>query len=271
MQATLARSLCAAAAQPAAAQRPAARVQACLHSTAALQQRRAAAGLQGAQQRRATAAAARRPRLAVAASINYGAEWSTPQDAYLTVVSGLHEWGTQALSSRLGGAGLPILPRRPPDSVVPILLAQLLSPPHPPTPPPPLPCHLCQGLSHCYAKNEDGKLADQYMIEPITANSLECMATGEWRAAPLHPCLCAVHSSACSAWWNAQQAATQAAAAASALPFLLAGGKTSFVHVFSLRLGEALARDKSAFPEEFAQVGASGWGQHVGGTNQGGQ
>lgn len=212
MQATLARSLCAAAAQPAAAQRPAARVQACLHSTAALQQRRAAAGLQGAQQRRATAAAARRPRLAVAASINYGAEWSTPQDAYLTV-----------------------------------------------------------GLSHCYAKNEDGKLADQYMIEPITANSLECMATGEWRAAPLHPCLCAVHSSACSAWWNAQQAATQAAAAASALPFLLAGGKTSFVHVFSLRLGEALARDKSAFPEEFAQVGASGWGQHVGGTNQGGQ
>ena len=37
-----------------------------------------------------------------------------------------------------------------------------------------------------------------------------------------------------------------------ALP--LAGAKTSFVHVFSLRLGEALARDKSAFPEEFAQV-----------------
>lgn len=33
-----------------------------------------------------------------------------------------------------------------------------------------------------------------------------------------------------------------------------AGGKTSFVHVFSLRLGEALARDKSVFPEELAQV-----------------
>lgn len=33
------------------------------------------------------------------------------------------------------------------------------------------------------------------------------------------------------------------------------GAKTSFMHVFSLRLGEALARDKSAFPEEFAQVG----------------
>lgn len=88
MQATLARSLCAAAAQPVAAQKPAAQARACLHSTASLRQQRAAAGLQGVQQRRA-AAAARRPRLAVAASINYGAEWSTPQDAYLTVVSTL--------------------------------------------------------------------------------------------------------------------------------------------------------------------------------------
>lgn len=148
MQATLSRSPCAAAAQPGAAQRPAAQAQACLHGTAALRQRSAAAGLQGVQQRRGVATA-RRPRLAVAASITYGSEWSTPQDAYLTV-----------------------------------------------------------GLSHCYAKNDDGKLVDQYMIEPITANSLECMANG---------------------------------------------GKTSFVHVFSLRLGEALARDKSVFPEEFAQ------------------
>lgn len=36
-----------------------------------------------------------------------------------------------------------------------------------------------QGLSHCYVKNQDGKLQDQYVIEPITANSLECMAVGQ--------------------------------------------------------------------------------------------
>jgi hypothetical protein len=35
-----------------------------------------------------------------------------------------------------------------------------------------------QGLCHCYVKDE-GKLADKFIIEPITANSLECMAKGE--------------------------------------------------------------------------------------------
>jgi hypothetical protein len=37
---------------------------------------------------------------------------------------------------------------------------------------------LLQGLSHCFEKNAKGKLTDRYMIEPITANSLECMANG---------------------------------------------------------------------------------------------
>lgn len=36
-----------------------------------------------------------------------------------------------------------------------------------------------QGLAHCFEKNDDGKLADRFVIEPITANSLECMANGE--------------------------------------------------------------------------------------------
>ncbi len=56
-----------------------------------------------------------------------------------------------------------------------------------PTPVDPARLLRSQGLSHCYAKNEDGKLVDQYVIEPITANSLECMANGERRA---KPCLC---------------------------------------------------------------------------------
>lgn len=35
-----------------------------------------------------------------------------------------------------------------------------------------------QGLSHCYVKGDDGKLVDQFVIEPINANSIECMANG---------------------------------------------------------------------------------------------
>ena len=30
-----------------------------------------------------------------------------------------------------------------------------------------------QGLAHCFEKNENGKLADCFVIEPISANSLE--------------------------------------------------------------------------------------------------
>lgn len=67
--------------------------------------------------------------------------------------------------------------------------------------------YLTVGLSHCYVKGDDGKLVDQYVIEPINANSIECMANG---------------------------------------------AATSFMHVFSLRLGEALQRSKAAYPPEFA-------------------
>lgn len=40
-------------------------------------------------------------------------------------------------------------------------------------------CDLLQGLSHCFKKNEDGRLADVMVIEPIGSSSLECMAAGE--------------------------------------------------------------------------------------------
>jgi len=38
--------------------------------------------------------------------------------------------------------------------------------------------YLAQGLAHCFEKRDDGKLQDKFVIEPITANSLECMAAG---------------------------------------------------------------------------------------------
>lgn len=34
------------------------------------------------------------------------------------------------------------------------------------------------GLAHCFEKNDEGKLADKFVIEPIAANGVECMATG---------------------------------------------------------------------------------------------
>ncbi|DBB17199.1 TPA: hypothetical protein ACH3X3_014262 [Trebouxia sp. C0006] len=38
--------------------------------------------------------------------------------------------------------------------------------------------YLTLGLAHCFEKKDDGKLQDKFVIEPITANSLECMAAG---------------------------------------------------------------------------------------------
>jgi hypothetical protein len=35
-----------------------------------------------------------------------------------------------------------------------------------------------QGLAHCFRKGDDGKLEDLFVIEPLSASSLECMATG---------------------------------------------------------------------------------------------
>lgn len=35
-----------------------------------------------------------------------------------------------------------------------------------------------QGLAHCFEKGDDGHLHERLIVEPITANSLECMANG---------------------------------------------------------------------------------------------
>jgi hypothetical protein len=105
--------------------------------------------------------------LAVQASSNYGAEWSTPQDAYLTVVRGwrgcLCTEGTQPGCR----AGSPASGTPPPTAAL-----------HP--------SPQAQGLAHCYVKGEDGRLVDQFVIEPITANSLECMANGGSRGCGRH-------------------------------------------------------------------------------------
>ncbi|KAL6775756.1 hypothetical protein ACKKBG_A18370 [Auxenochlorella protothecoides x Auxenochlorella symbiontica] len=42
----------------------------------------------------------------------------------------------------------------------------------------PTDAYLTLGLAHCFEKTDDGKLVDRYIIEPLSANSLECMANG---------------------------------------------------------------------------------------------
>ena len=130
----------------------------------------------------------RRGALAVHASSTYGSEWSTPKDAYLTVVRGAagQAGGLQEWTDSTGGTHLVLLP----STVPPVSRAarrDLRSDLRPAADRPrtdwPLPLslhaiHPPQGLAHCYVKGDDGRLADRYVIEPITANSLECMANG---------------------------------------------------------------------------------------------
>ena len=42
----------------------------------------------------------------------------------------------------------------------------------------PTPQPTTQGLAHCFEKSDEGKLVDRMVIEPVSANSLECMAAG---------------------------------------------------------------------------------------------
>ena len=48
-------------------------------------------------------------------------------------------------------------------------------------------CVRHQGLGHCFEKTDEGKLKDKFVIEPITANSLECMAAGMLVASRICP------------------------------------------------------------------------------------
>jgi len=38
--------------------------------------------------------------------------------------------------------------------------------------------YIVLGLAHCFKKDEDGKLKDAFVVEPVTAGTLECMENG---------------------------------------------------------------------------------------------
>ena len=127
-----------------------------------------------------------------------------------------------------------------------------------------------QGLAHCFRKDDNGKLMDHFVIEPISANSLE-VCTHPWTtcshslhhhdffrlfimacmrmqwATPVKPHARTQHRSdgivSRQAWSNACHGMWQCMAA---------GGKTCFKEVVSLKLGSALAKDTSDLPAEWA-------------------
>ena len=82
-----------------------------------------------------------RRRLIVRADADYGASWKDSQEAFLVLVRAIScVCLCLTLAKNLGVR----------------------------------PSKFClQGLAHCFEKNENGKLADCFVIEPISANSLE--------------------------------------------------------------------------------------------------
>jgi hypothetical protein len=106
-------------------------------------------------------------------TLTYGAEWTTPKDSYVVLVS----------APDLSAIALVVRNRLLCQSNVEVLLvaAQTVR----------ISCHhmsswavllSLQGLAHCFERGEDGgKLQDVFVIEPVSANSLECMVAGECR------------------------------------------------------------------------------------------
>ena len=93
-------------------------------------------------------------------------------------------------------------------------------------------CVRHQGLGHCFEKTDEGKLKDKFVIEPITANSLECMAAGMLVASDIR---------------SAQQTASRLLRVHQSHT----GGKTCFKHVTSLTFEQAMSKDKRILPESF--------------------
>jgi hypothetical protein len=100
-------------------------------------------------------------------------------------------------------------------------------------PPPPIPL---QGLAQCFKK--DGKsLTPALIVEPLSASTLECLANG----AQVRRCLVA------------DQAAANAEARRHAFWAVIActGARTSYKAVTGIPFGQAMRRERSAFPADF--------------------
>ena len=108
-----------------------------------------------------------------------------------------------------------------------------------------------QGLAHCFEKDDNGKLADRFVIEPISANSLEVR---HGHGPPCWTKNTCVHCSRVLSCGELQFPLRNSIArlTSTLLQCMAAGGKTCFKEVKSMHLGEALSRDKSEFPEEWS-------------------
>ena len=109
-----------------------------------------------------------------------------------------------------------------------------------------------QGLAHCFEKDDNGKLADRFVIEPISANSLEVRDIRTYvTLLDIHTCLPCSRDLSCSER-HFSLGCSNMKSTSILLQCMAAGGKTCFKEVKSMHLGEALSRDKAEFPEEWS-------------------
>jgi phosphatidylinositol glycan class S len=95
----------------------------------------------------------------------YGSEWATPKDAYLALVSAAAVRRRRAPPWCWPSLAMPRSMAQTPSTVDIFTHAWATA-------------IDVQGVAHCFEKTDEGKVVDRFVIEPISANSLECMATG---------------------------------------------------------------------------------------------
>ena len=96
----------------------------------------------------------------ICASMNYGGEWSEPPESYIVLVCSAVQPPVETPHVLLGSpSSWQQKVRRQSGCKTDMAL-------------------FLQGLAHCFRKDENGKLMDHFVIEPISANSLEVLTTG---------------------------------------------------------------------------------------------
>lgn len=116
-----------------------------------------------------------------------------------------------------------------------------------------------QGLAHCFERGDDGgKLRDVFVIEPVSANSLECMVAGKASASSrLTSSLkekAALQLHCASTGHNITYMHSKSGCPPVPIASRCAGAQTCFKALVGVTLGDAMARDKSKLPEEFADA-----------------
>lgn len=105
-----------------------------------------------------------------------------------------------------------------------------------------------QGLAHCFEKDDNGKLADRFVIEPISANSLEVRLCRLFRPSTHYGAI------KCLQDMDPPSSSDLLGLTLGFRQCMATGAKTCFKEVKSVTLSEALSRDRAVLPEEWASA-----------------